>query len=136
MNTAEDEFRAPLPEELAPLFPSYQILSLIARGGMGTVYHAMQTSLEREIAIKILPVEFGNDPEYCKGFEAEAKAMAKLNHPNLISVYDFGEVNGMLFIAMEYVPGQSLYDACNGSAVDDRNFPGIGACSRAWNPPP
>jgi serine/threonine protein kinase len=118
MNATENGFRAPLPEELAPLFPSYQILSLIARGGMGAVYHAIQTSLEREIAIKILPVEFGDDPEFCKSFETEAKAMAKLNHPNLISVYDFGEVNGMLFIAMEYVPGQSLYDAYHGAAVD------------------
>lgn len=118
MNTPEDGFHAPLPKELAPLFPNYQILSLIAKGGMGSVYHAIQTSLEREIAVKILPVEFGKDPEFCKGFEAEAKAMAKLNHPNLISVYDFGEVDGMLFIAMEYVPGQSLHDACNGCAVD------------------
>ncbi|HSP43302.1 MAG TPA: protein kinase [Luteolibacter sp.] len=118
MSLPENGFRAPLPEELAPLFPSYQILSLIATGGMGAVYHAMQTSLEREVAIKILPVEFGNDPGFCEAFAAEAKAMAKLNHPNLIGVYDFGEVEGMLFIVMEYVPGQSLHDACNGSAVE------------------
>ena len=118
MSDPEIGFRAPLPEELAPLFPNYRIMSLIATGGMGAVYHAMQTSLEREVAIKILPVEFGNDPEFCKGFEAEAKAMAKLNHPNLISVYDFGELKGMLFIVMEYVPGQSLHEACDGGAVD------------------
>lgn len=118
MSTLGDEFRAPLPEELAPLFPNYQIVSLIAKGGMGAVYHAIQTSLEREIAIKILPLEFGDDPEFCKSFETEAKAMARLNHPNLIGVYDFGEVNGMLFIAMEYVPGRSLWEACNGSALD------------------
>lgn len=118
MSEPENAFIAPLIEELAPLFPKYQILSLIATGGMGAVYHAIQTSLEREVAIKILPVEFGKDPEFCKGFVAEARAMARLNHPNLISVHDFGEVNGMLFNVMEYVPGQSLHDACDGSAVD------------------
>jgi serine/threonine protein kinase len=91
---------------------------LIAMGGMGAVYHAIQTSLEREVAIKILPVEFGKDRGFCESFEAEAKAMAKLNHPNLISVYDFGDVNGMLFIVMEYVPGQSLHEACHGAAID------------------
>jgi serine/threonine protein kinase len=111
-------FRAPTPEELAPLFPKYQILSLIATGGMGAVYRAIQTSLERDVAIKILPAEFGKDPEFCERFGAEAKAMAKLNHPNLISVYDFGEVNGMLFIVMEYVPGQSIHHASQGMAVD------------------
>lgn len=100
------------------MFPKYQILSLIATGGMGAVYHAVQTSLEREVAIKILPVEFGNDPDFREGFGAEAKAMAKLNHPNLIGVYDYGDVEGMLFIVMEYVPGQSLHDACNGSPID------------------
>ncbi len=118
MSQTENEFRAPRTEELAPHFPNYQILSLIATGGMGAVYHAVQTSLEREVAIKILPVESGNDPDFCAAFAAEAKAMARLNHPNLIGVYDFGEVEGMLFIVMEYVPGQSLHDACNGSAVD------------------
>ena len=118
MSAPETTFRAPTPGKLAPVFPKYQILSLIATGGMGAVYHAVQTSLERQVAIKILPVEFGKDPEFCESFGAEAKAMAKLNHPNLISVYDFGEVNGMLFIVMEYVPGQSLHNACNGAAVD------------------
>jgi hypothetical protein len=118
MSEPENAFSAPLIEELAPLFPKYQILSLIATGGMGAVYHAVQTVLEREVAIKILPVEFGKDPAFCEGFVAEAKAMARLNHPNLISVHDFGEVNGMLFNVMEYVPGHSLHDACNGSALD------------------
>ncbi len=118
MNEAENGFRAPLPEELAPLFPSYQIRSLIAMGGMGAVYHAIQTSLDREVAIKILPTEFSKDSEFCENFEAEAKAMAKLNHPNLIGIYDFGEVGGMLFIVMEYVPGKSLHETCYGTAID------------------
>ncbi len=111
-------FLAPSVEELAPLFPNYQIHSLIATGGMGAVYHAVQISLDREVAIKILPAEFSSDASFCQSFESEAKAMAKLNHPNLIGVFDFGEVAGMLFIVMEYVPGLSLHDASGGMPVD------------------
>ncbi len=111
-------FEAPSIHELAPLFPGYEIETLIATGGMGAVYRAIQKSLDRTVAIKILPKEFSKDAAFCEGFEAEAKAMAKLNHPNLIGVFDFGEVNGRLYIIMEYVPGQSLFHASNGMAVD------------------
>jgi serine/threonine protein kinase len=111
-------FVAPELACLAPLFPGYEIVSLIATGGMGAVYRAVQKSLERMVAIKILPQEFSKDATFCAGFEAEAKAMARLNHPNLIGVYDFGEINGMLFIIMEYVPGKSLFHAAHGIALD------------------
>ena len=111
-------FEAPELEEVARLFPSYEILGLIACGGMGAVYHAVQTSLERPVAIKILPRVFSTNEEFRKGFESEAKAMAKLNHQNLIGVYDFGEVGGLLFIVMEFVAGQSLHQAAHGCAVE------------------
>src|SRR6188768_3003712 len=111
-------FVAPEPADLAPLFPGYEIESLIAVGGMGAVYCAVQKSLDRTVALKILPMEFSQDAAFCAGFEAEAKAMARLNHPNLIGVYDFGEVNGMLYIIMEFVPGQSVYHAAYGTAID------------------
>ena len=111
MSIDAEPFAAPQPEELAALFPGYSIDSLIACGGMGAVYHARQVALDREVAIKILPREFSADEAFRSGFAAEARAMAKLNHPNLIGVYDFGEVEGMLFIIMEFVPGQSLYHA-------------------------
>ena len=111
-------FVAPEPSELAPLFPGYDIHDLIATGGMGAVYRAVQKSLDRTVALKILPMEFSEDAEFCAGFAAEAKAMARLNHPNLISVYDFGSVNGMLFIVMEFVPGKSIYHSANGVAID------------------
>jgi len=110
-------FLAPEPADLAPLFPGYEIHGLIATGGMGAVYAAVQKSLERIVAIKILPREFSADVVFCAGFEAEAKAMARLNHPNLIGVYDFGEVNGMLFIIMEHVPGKSLFHSAHGLAI-------------------
>jgi serine/threonine protein kinase len=111
-------FLAPEPSELAPLFPGYEIEMLIATGGMGAVYRAIQKSLDRTVAIKILPREFSNDAAFCAGFEAEAKAMARLNHLNLVGVYDFGEVNGMLYIVMEYVAGKSLFHSSNGRAID------------------
>ncbi|RYD45520.1 MAG: serine/threonine protein kinase [Verrucomicrobiaceae bacterium] len=113
-------FVAPEPADLAPLFPGYEIQSLIATGGMGAVYRAVQKSLDRTVALKILPMEFSNDAAFCAGFEAEAKAMARLNHPNLIGVFDFGEVGGMLFIIMEYVPGKSVYHAAYGQAIEQR----------------
>lgn len=111
-------FVAPDPAELSPLFPGYEIQGLIATGGMGAVYCAVQKSLDRTVALKILPLELSRDAAFCAGFEAEAKAMARLNHPNLIGVYDFGEVNGMLYIIMEFVPGKSIYHSADGIAID------------------
>ena len=113
-------FQAPEIDQLAPLFPAYHIECLIATGGMGAVYRAVQKSLDRTVAIKILPREFSQDPNFCTIFEAEAKSMARLNHPNLIGVYDFGEVNGMLFIIMEFVPGQSLFHSTQAQAIDPK----------------
>jgi serine/threonine protein kinase len=108
-HVSHSSFQAPDLHEVAGLFPSYDIYSLIACGGMGAVYHAKQRSLDRDVAIKILPREFSQDQEFRVSFEAEAKAMAKLNHPNLIGVYDFGDAGGLLYIIMEYVSGSSLY---------------------------
>ena len=76
-------FDAPEPDELSAHLDNYDVSSLIAVGGMGAVYHANQTSLDRDVAIKLLPAEFGGDA-FRAQFATEAKAMAKLNHPNLI----------------------------------------------------
>ena len=113
-----EETQAPAIEDLAPLFPAYEIQQFIAAGGMGAVYLARQISLDRPVAIKILARELGDDPEFRASFEAEAKAMARLNHPNLIGVYDFGEVDGMLFIVMEMVNGKSLHHSAYGRTID------------------
>ena len=112
------EFVAPSLEELEPLFPAYELEAFIAQGGMGAVYKARQKSLDRSVAIKILPREFGDDPQFRSSFEAEAKAMARLNHPNLISVYDFGDIDGMLYIVMEFVHGKALYYSAHNRAID------------------
>ena len=114
----KNDFVPPSLEELAALLPAYDFEILIARGGMGAVYRAKQKSLGRDVAIKVLPREMGRDPRYRESFETEARAMARLNHPNLISVYDSGAVDEMPYIVMEYVPGKSLYHSSYGKQVD------------------
>ncbi|MCF7731645.1 MAG: protein kinase [Akkermansiaceae bacterium] len=114
------EFTAPTMEELARLLPAYDFEMLIAKGGMGAVYRAKQRSLARDVAVKVLPREFGLDPMFRQSFETEARAMARLNHPNLIGVYDSGAVDDMLYIVMEYVPGKSLYHSSYGKQVDPK----------------
>jgi serine/threonine protein kinase len=110
-------FQAPHPEHLAELMPQYDIEDFIAQGGMGAVYKGRQRTLDRDVAIKILPKELG-DSEFRAAFATEAKAMARLNHPNLIGVFEFGEIDGMPYIVMEYVHGESLYGASHNQAID------------------
>jgi len=130
MSDSEEEtpFIAPDASELNALFPGYEIECLIAAGGMGAVYRALQKSLDRTVALKILPKELSKDAAFCESFQAEAKAMARLNHPNLIGVYDFGEVDEMLFIIMEYVPAQSLYHSAHGMAIDPAEVVRLVSC--------
>lgn len=115
---APEEFAAPEPAELNALLEGYKIEALIACGGMGAVYQATQISLQREVAIKVLPRELSQYEEFEKSFKAEARAMAKLTHAHLIGVYDFGEVDGMLYLVMEFIDGNSLHDAAAGQVVD------------------
>jgi len=115
-----ESFDPPTLEALASLLPGYDLVAFVAQGGMGAVYKARQRSLDRDVAIKILPRELGADPEFRLSFETEAKAMARLNHPNLIGVYDFGDADGMPYIVMEYVPGKSLFHSAHNSPVEPR----------------
>ncbi len=105
-------------EELQEFFPQYEILSFIAAGGMGAVYLANQKSIDRRVAIKVLPRELSSDEGFNAQFRAEAKVMSRLNHPNLIGFFDFGEVDGMLFIIMEFVDGKSLHHSAHGEVID------------------
>ena len=113
-------FQTPNLDSLARLLPAYEFEYLIAQGGMGAVFKARQRSLDRDVAIKILPRELGSDPLFRSSFEAEAKAMARLAHPNLIRVFDSGEADGLLYIVMEYVPGKSLHHSAHGKAIDPK----------------
>ncbi|HSJ96395.1 MAG TPA: protein kinase [Myxococcota bacterium] len=86
----------------------YQILSELGRGGMGIVYKANDTVLDRVVALKVLPDALKENPQALKNFLREAKSAAQLNHPNIVTVYDAGEQDGRYYIAMEYVDGNTL----------------------------
>ncbi|MFH1228267.1 MAG: serine/threonine-protein kinase [Planctomycetota bacterium] len=88
----------------------YKIVSLIGRGGMGTVYKAYQKSLNRFVAVKVLPAKLSNDQEFAKRFDREAKALASLSHPNIVAVYDMGQAAGRFYFVMELVEGVALRD--------------------------
>jgi eukaryotic-like serine/threonine-protein kinase len=87
---------------------TYEVLSLLGKGGMGEVYRARDTKLKREVAIKILPDEFSRDHDRINRFQREAEVLAALNHPNVASIYDFEEVDGTRFLALELVEGETL----------------------------
>jgi hypothetical protein len=87
-------FVPPSVEAIAKLFPQLEILALIGRGGMGAVYKARQPGLDRLVALKILPPKAGSDPGFAERFTREARALARLSHPNIVGVYDFGQVSG------------------------------------------
>ncbi|PWU13708.1 MAG: hypothetical protein C5B50_18770 [Verrucomicrobia bacterium] len=87
-------FLPPSIEEIARLFPNLQILELIGRGGMGAVYKARQPALDRLVALKILPPAAASDPGFAERFSREARSLARLNHPNVVVVHDFGQVRG------------------------------------------
>ena len=101
-------FAPPEPEELAPSFPQLEILELLGRGGMGAVYRAKQRGLDRVVALKVLPVEIGHDPAFAERFAREARALARLSHPNIIAVHEFGEAGGFYYFVMEFVDGINL----------------------------
>jgi Tol biopolymer transport system component len=88
----------------------YEVVGAIGAGGMGEVYRARDTRLEREVALKVLPKEFAADAERMGRFEREAKVLASLNHPNIASIYGFEDSRGALALAMELVEGQTLAD--------------------------
>jgi hypothetical protein len=90
---SDGSFVPPPVEAIAKLFPQLEVLELIGRGGMGAVYKARQSGLDRLVALKILPPRTGSDPGFAERFTREARALAKLNHPNIVGVYDFGQVS-------------------------------------------
>src|SRR5262245_22295384 len=98
----------PRVEEIATHFPQFEILQCLGRGGMGVVYKARQKSLDRIVALKILAPEKEKAPQFAERFSREAKTLAKLNHPNIVTVHDFGETNGMFYLVMEFVDGVNL----------------------------
>ena len=99
----------------------YSVLSLIGAGGMGEVYLAEDTSLGRKVALKLLPKEFTEDPERVRRFELEARAASSLNHPNIVTIFEVGQVDGRHFIATEYIDGQTLRGRLSGAQLETRD---------------
>ena len=97
-------------EELAQYFPQFEILECLGRGGMGVVYKARQKTLERTVALKLLAGEWQGDTGFAERFEKEAKILAQMSHTNIVTIHDFGEVDGHYFIVMEFVDGVNLRD--------------------------
>src|SRR5436190_5247361 len=117
--TKKFSFRPPSVDELKPHFPQLEILSYIGQGGMGAVYKARQPMLDRYVALKILPPEAASGPGFTERFTREARALARLNHPNIVAVYEFGRSRrgdeadaaapqGYHYLLMEFVDGVNL----------------------------
>ena len=108
----------PTVAEAARLFPQYEVVGLLGRGGMGAVYKGRQAALERFVAIKLLPLEVSVDEEYAGRFVREARAMASLSHPNIIGVHDFGTTaEGHLYFVMEFIEGANLHEFIHGGGM-------------------
>src|SRR5574340_1452659 len=86
----------------------YEIVAPLGQGGMGIVFHARDTRLERAVAVKVLPRDLVDDADALARFEREAKAVASLSHPNILAIHDFGQVEGTVYAAMELLEGETL----------------------------
>jgi predicted Ser/Thr protein kinase len=99
----------PHPAEIAQFFPQLEILELVGHGGMGMVYKARQPQLDRLVALKILAPALSGDAAFAERFTREAQSLARLNHSNVVGVYDFGRAGSFYYFLMEYVDGESLF---------------------------
>jgi serine/threonine-protein kinase len=114
-NLAEDLAGATL---LGKSLGRYRILSLLGRGGMGEIYRAKDTTLGRDVAIKVLPSSFSIDQDRLRRFEQEARAASALNHPNIITIHEFGQEEGIRFIVSEFIQGETLRRRIGGERVE------------------
>ncbi|WP_395753460.1 protein kinase domain-containing protein [Prosthecobacter sp.] len=105
--------RADLPslEEIAAAFPDLEVLDLIGHGGMSAVFRARQPKLDRVVALKVLPKSLAATPGFAERFTREGRVLARLSHPNIVTVHDFGESGGFCYLIMEYVDGVNLRQA-------------------------
>jgi predicted Ser/Thr protein kinase len=120
-----NRFQPPAPEALAPLLPALEITRLIGQGGMGAVYEARQRSLDRRVALKVLPVEVAARPEFSERFERESRTLAGLDHPGLVTVHDSGRAGDFYYFIMEYVDGTNLRELVTAGRLAPREALGI-----------
>jgi predicted Ser/Thr protein kinase len=101
-------FVPPTRERIAGLFPQLEVLALLGAGGMGAVYKARQPALDRLVALKVLPTTDAQGASFEERFNREARALARLSHPNIVTVHEFGETGGLHYFVMEFVDGTNL----------------------------
>jgi predicted Ser/Thr protein kinase len=109
---------APAPVADRPIISGYEIVEELGRGGMGVVFKAHHTRLDRLVALKVLPAEAGRDPAFAERFSREARALAKLNHPHIVGIYDFGQAGEQSYFVMEYVDGSNLRQRMKADRID------------------
>ena len=101
-------FEAPPLERIAALFPRLEVVAMVGTGGMGAVYKARQPALGRWVALKVLPADGPGGALSEERFNREARALARLSHPNIVGVHEFGQVGGLHYFIMEFVDGANL----------------------------
>ena len=111
----------PTPEEIANKFPQFDILQCLGRGGMGVVYKARQKSLNRLVAIKILPPERVPEARFAERFAREAELLAQLSHTHIVTIHDFGETGGLFYLVMEFVDGVNLRDLLRDGKLEPKH---------------
>src|ERR1700739_4045601 len=89
-------------------FGRYRLVELLGRGGMGEVWRAYDTAIDRIVALKVLPANFAGDPVYQERFRREARAAAALDEPHVVPIYDYGEIDGQLYVTMRLIKGRDL----------------------------
>ena len=110
LDTSSSAYEPPTPDELTGQLPNLEVLELLGHGGMGAVYKARQTSLDREVAIKLIRPDAASVPGFAERSTREARTLARLNHPNIVTVHDFGRIedSNLYYLVMEYVEGTDL----------------------------
>ena len=114
-----------------PAVPGYEVLGVLGRGGMGVVYKARHLALNRPVALKMLAGTGDHEPQYLARFKAEAEAVARFQHPNIVQIYEVGETQERPYLALELVEGGSLADRTGGTAARALRYRGAAGAPKS-----
>ena len=118
---SREGFVAPTPEELARQIPNLEVIELLGQGGMGVVYKGRQPLLDRHVAIKVLRPDYQTDGEFQERFLREARTLAKLRHPYIVTVFDIGKAGELYYLVMEFVEGANLRQLLTDRSITERD---------------